>query len=702
MSDSVLVQTVVFCVQNLLAASAAYMFAARAFRGCERSHVALAAVAGYPLVVYLTVLPLGSAGLLSIGLILIFLLLLNALLIWGPGLLPATSREKLRADAPPGHGKEPPAGPANPIAAGIALALVVVFVLPPAIRLLVKGPSYSSDDLSYHASSIAHWLVEGKISLVGSSLSTYYPFNSEILSLWHMFPFHADGLVGLVGIFWIGLLAFTVFSLTRKMDVSLSVSAACLALMIASPVVAASAGRFSAVDFAGAAAMLCALTFFLDSRQPAILSQRRRADLLYGGLLAGFAAGVKVPLAIPGAVILLWLLVSRGEKRMSAALLTGSAMLVAGGYWYIRNLVYTGNPVYPAESLVFSGPFGTAEQTRTQLVTWIAHRPLDVQQWKFILRSVFDWPLGLGILAFTGYAGALWALSRRNKGLAPFQMHFLLLLGLIGIVSVLIFPFMPFSGTDNDPYAVLRVEPRFLILPFFLGIILWSTVWGRTQRGQRVFFALSLVAAIGAWDGQSEKLALLLGATAAFLVIPKRFWESALRVASGVRGGTAAVVLVFAAVLLLEPIVQRNADTAVFSYRRNGQPIGEVWRAVNSLPPNSRIACIGPAAQQSYPVFGRQLDKVPVQVQGDGTVTPLLHDIVRASDDSSSYWSPEPPARTDHLVANLRRMGAHYLLVTKEDAGAWPGPHEVLLRTPGATQVFNNGYASLWKLPGGN
>jgi hypothetical protein len=261
---------------------------------------------------------------------------------------------------------------------------------------------------------------------------------------------------------------------------------------------------------------------------------------------------------------------------------------------------------------------------------------------------------------------------------------------------------MPFSGTDNDPHAVLRVEPRFLILPFFLGIILWATVWGRTQRGQRVFFALSLVAAIGAWDGQSDKLALLLGATAAFLVIPKRFWESALRVASGVRGGTAAVVLVFAAVLLLEPIVQRNADTEIFSYRRNGQPIGEVWRAVNSLPPNSRIACIGPAAQQSYPVFGRQLDKVPVQVQGDGTVTPLLHDIVRATDDSTSYWSPEPPTRTDHLVANLRRMGAHYLLVTKEDSGAWPGPHEVLLRTPGATQVFNNGYASLWKLPGGN
>ncbi len=702
MSNGVLLQTIVFCVQNLTAASAAYLLAARAFRGCEKSHVALAAVAGYPLVVYLAVLVLGSAGLLSIGPILIFLLVLNALLFWGHGVLPGGSRRRLQADVPAVRGKEAPAGPANSIAAGIALALVVVFVLPPAIRLLVKGPSYSSDDLSYHASSIAHWLAEEKISLFGSSLSTYYPFNSEILSLWHMLPFHADGLVGLVGVFWIGLLAFTVFSLTRKMDVPVPVSAACLALMIASPVVAVSAGRFSAVDFAGATAMLCALTFFLDSREPGIPSRRRRADLLYSGLLAGFAAGVKAPFAVPGVVMLLWLLASRGEKRMSSALLAGSAMVVACGYWYIRNIVYTGNPVYPAEALVFSGPFGAAEQTRTRLVTWIANRPLDVQQWKFILLSVFDWPLGIGLLAFTGYAGALWALARRNKGLTAFQVHFLLLLGLIGIVSVLIFPFMPFSGTDNDPQAVLRIEPRFLILPFLLGMILWSTVWGRTRRGQQVFFALSLVAAIGAWDGAHEKLAVLLGATAALLVIPKRFWESVLRLATGVRGGTAAVVLVFAAVLLLEPIVQKNADTEIFSYRRNGHPIGEVWRAINALPANSRIACIGSAAQHSYPVFGRQLDKVPVQVLGDGTVPPLLHDIVRTPDDSSSYWSPEPPARTDLFVANLRRLGVNYLFVVREDSGAWPGPHEVLLQTPGATQVFNNGYATLWKLPGGN
>jgi hypothetical protein len=702
MSNWMPLDALMFCVQNLLAVLAAYLFAVRAFEGCDRFHLTLAMVAGYPLVAYFTVLLLGSVGLLSIGPVLIVLSALNALLFWGPGFPKMNSLRKLNLGAHVGPAGQSGGASGNPIAASIALALVVVFVLPPVIRLLGKGPSFGSDDFSYHAPFAAQWLVEGRIGLIGSSLSTYYPFNSEIFSLWHMLPFRADGFVGLVGVFWIGLLAFSVFTLARRMEVALHIAGVCVALMIASPVVAVSAGRFSSVDFAGAVAMLCALVFFLDARLPATSHTRRRSDLVYGGLLAGFATGVKVPFAVPCGVILLWILFSGGGSRVRSALLTLFSMSVAGGYWYVRNLIFTGNPVYPADNLLFSGPFGAAEQTRTKLITWIINHPADLQQWKYIAYSVFDWPFVIGILACLGYAITLFMLFRSKGRLSGYQVHFCFLLCCVGIAGALTFPFMPFSGTDNDPNGLLRIEPRFLILSFLLGVVLLLMLLGGHQRGQRFVFGLSVVAVIGVWDGPLTKLAMLMAVTAALLVVPQVFWGSLRKWLDTVRGGSVLAFLVAAAVCILQPVVQRNADAEMFSYQWKGRPLGEAWRAVASLPLNSQIACFGASTDQYYPLFGRHLDKVPVPLQQDGTVRKHLHELSRVSGDGSSYWAPEPELRLDHLVTNLRRSGVAYALVVQEEPGVWPGQHVVLSQTPGATRVFDNGYACIWKLPVSN
>ena len=291
-------------------------------------------------------------------------------------------------------------------------------------------------------------------------------------------------------------------------------------------------------------------------------------------------------------------------------------MGAAGCYWYVRNLVYTGNPIYPAQALIFSGPFGVADQARTKLITWIVNDPFNVQQWKYIALTMFNWPISIGLLALIGYAGALFALLRRRRSLSALEQQFLLLIVPIGIISVLMFPFVPFSGTYNAPQASFRPEARYVILPFLLGIVLWSTLWSRQHRGQVIFFTLSVVAVIGAWDGQALKLAALMVVVAGLLVIPKSFWDSLRKMLFSVRGMCALGLLSYSAVLLLGPVVQRRADTEVFSHQSEGHPLGEAWRALNSLPANSKIACLGPTAQQQYPVFGRRLDKVPISVTG--------------------------------------------------------------------------------------
>ena len=70
------------------------------------------------------------------------------------------------------------------------------------------------------------------------------------------------------------------------------------------------------------------------------------------GLAAGLAAGTKLNFLLPAAVLVLGLpfVASAGDRRRT--LLVGAlAALAGGGYWYLRNLIHSGNPLPWFDSL---------------------------------------------------------------------------------------------------------------------------------------------------------------------------------------------------------------------------------------------------------------------------------------------------------------------------------------------------------------
>ena len=78
-------------------------------------------------------------------------------------------------------------------------------------------------------------------------------------------------------------------------------------------------------------------------------------------LLSGLAIGIKVS-ALPTAVIVFALTAwragapgSRGRAAVRVALVFAVAWTVTGGYWYVRNTIHTGNPLYPAAFLGWPG-----------------------------------------------------------------------------------------------------------------------------------------------------------------------------------------------------------------------------------------------------------------------------------------------------------------------------------------------------------
>ena len=125
------------------------------------------------------------------------------------------------------------------------------------------------------------------------------------------------------------------------------------------------------------------------------------------GALSGLALGVKVS-AAPATLVVAAMLalraraqpIARGRAAATVALALGATWLATGGYWYLRNLVHTGNPVYPAAFLAWPG----ATFPETTLLEYARHYGLRRALGDAVVVYA-DWPRAHAALAALGLAG---------------------------------------------------------------------------------------------------------------------------------------------------------------------------------------------------------------------------------------------------------------------------------------------------------
>jgi hypothetical protein len=186
-------------------------------------------------------------------------------------------------------------------------------------------------------------------------LAWFYPANAEIFHAVGMLAFGRDVLSPLLNLGWFVGCLVACWCIGRPYRVA-PWSLALGAIALSVPALADQAGE-ARNDIVGIFFLLAAVAIALNawgepaserssSRIPGKTAHGAIGPYLVVGLAAGLAAGTKLNFLLPAAVLVAGLaaLAPHGGRARAFAFSTLAA-LAGGGYWYLRNLVHSGNPL---------------------------------------------------------------------------------------------------------------------------------------------------------------------------------------------------------------------------------------------------------------------------------------------------------------------------------------------------------------------
>ena len=246
---------------------------------------------------------------------------------------------------------------------------MVCFLLPMAFGAM--SPSRDFDVREYHIQGPKEWLQNGQITFLEHNVYTSFPFLSEMLTLIGMIirgDWWEGALVGkLILMSFSPLSALAVYAAGRRW---FSVKAGWLGatIFLTTPWIY----RISIIAYAEGAitfflvATLLAIGIVMESVQGSRDAATKpnstgpQRTVLLAGLLAGSAMACKYPgvisVVIPAGFVLLTFWLRRKDQvtfRWMFVFVAGVGLTI--GPWLVKNLVQTGNPVYPLVYSVFGG-----------------------------------------------------------------------------------------------------------------------------------------------------------------------------------------------------------------------------------------------------------------------------------------------------------------------------------------------------------
>ena len=619
------------------------------------SHLVLATLSGYLVLVHSLVLGAGLLGHLTAA---------------GLGLLlsgPVAAALWLIRRGPPDHGGPDGGRALTSTALLVSLAAGGVFGVWTWPHLVQAVRLWVWDDYTYHMVYPALWLREHAIAAPippqAFTMQAWYPLSASVVATWFMTPLQGSrgeslAWVSLTAPLYGGIIAGGAAALLARVGCRPGAWAVPVVLFATSPRIGVMASSFSDADLAVAAALFGSLVFAVP-RSPDEDPRDIRADAAYAGLLSGIALGVKVS-AAPLAVVVLSMVARRGWTRgrgrgaAAVTLVVAAAWAVTSGYWYARNVVHTGNPVYPAK---FLGWPGTTFPETTLLE--YAHRYGTGRTIADALVVYADWPRSHALLAGLGLLGLAGWLVWQGRSLTRARRYFAG--GGLAMAATILFllPFAPYSAGNALTFRSGLIHwdsMRFIALIPILGWVALGFLVGTVARRERV----PVAAAAPSRMTRRGRLLVLGGL--------------AFGGAVGVAGSHGTKV----------------AATTAFIH---GEPLfGAVVAVLDRQPAGARVAVFGD--QWIYPAFGDRNHLQPVRVDGDGRVA------TRPVGDAM-----EPGALTVDpatLRANLAASGVSVVVTVRLPhpgrPSELPAQHAALETISDARLLHRDAAAAVWRL----
>lgn len=258
----------------------------------------------------------------------------------------------------------------------LAIVLVGVFELP---GLLWQDEPLAYDVLAYHLQIPREWFELGRIVPLEHNVFSYFPFNVETHYLLAMHlrggPWAGMYLAQLMHAVFVGLTVVAVYGAIRQTIPRTAVIAAVLTactpwLIMLSPVAYNEGGLMFFTTLSVAWMLQSARALTSQSTSGAGGSELRSKAI--SGIFAGLACGTKltaVPMLLLAMPFVLDFYSRRARTYFTGFLFCG---LLSFSPWLIRNIAWSGNPVFPQGMMMFGRGHFSIEQAQRWMA---AHDP---------------------------------------------------------------------------------------------------------------------------------------------------------------------------------------------------------------------------------------------------------------------------------------------------------------------------------------
>jgi hypothetical protein len=604
--------------------------------------------------------------------------------------------------AQPGGGQTARGGELGIWAAAVAVVVIAIVVFDWAVtakHALDYGIS-NFDSLWYHmpfSADIAQsHSTTGMHHVETVFVNWFYPQNSELLHAVGILMTGRDTLSLFINFGWLGVTFLAAYCIGRPYGrgipavLAAAVLAGCHTLVVREPGAAKN-------DLMAAALLLAGIAILVEAwnAQPPERRHLYGWPLAAAGLAVGLAVGTRLTIfAMAAALSVVVIVLGPSARRWAAAGWWFAGGLLGGGYWYLRNLLVTGNPIPEATGL---GPISLPHPERLQEGRpgfSISHYITDTGVWRHYffpgLHEAFGalWP----VILVAAVAACLLAIFAGRDKLVRW-------LGGAALFALVAYLFTPLgaAGAEGEPVG-FAINIRYVIPPLLAALVLLPLprLLDPPKRQWVMVVALAVVYLVtDRPDQQAHDKARLfaIAFVIVFVAVPALIWLARRDGAPRRAVAVAAALLVVAAVGLGYPVQRHYLNhrfanlTAATSIP--GMDLDDAYRWARGVT-DSRIGLAGTTAGfAGYGFYGPDLSNRVVYLGEKGP-----HGAYNAIPTCAGFRAAVDGEDLDYLVTTPFLNFLHPSKPIASPEARW------LQGSGGARPLFREGKVTVWKVTG--